>query len=222
MAGRIKASSLINNADELINLDDLEGDLLPAGGATDDVLAKTSGTDGDVNWDTLHAVARSGSYSALSGKPTLYPFTSVRKTADQTRSNTTSLVVDDILQFAMAANTKYTFRLVAYFDPGNTSAGFRFDHNGPASPTQVRIHRRHIVSGGGNYAGMVVDTDYLSTLGYVGFGSASGANGGIVLLDGIIHNGANAGQFQFRWSQHVEQVIGTIVRAGSYIEHSVS
>jgi len=48
---------------------------------------------------------------------------------------------------------------------------------------------------------------------------SASANGGIVRMDGIIHNGANAGNFNFRWAQNTSTALNTSVLSGSHISY---
>lgn len=49
----------------------LSNRVVPTGGTANQVLAKNSATDNDLKWVSLASVATSGSYSDLSGKPTI-------------------------------------------------------------------------------------------------------------------------------------------------------
>ena len=141
--------------------------------------------------------------------------TLVSKTADQSITSDNTLNNDSQLLFPMLANTKYQFKLEVFFDTG-TTPDFKWRHTGPASPTLVRIVERGSVPGSGtlsfNIATAYSTADNTLT-------SSSGTTGGYVSLEGIIHNGANAGDFHFQWSQNSSSVTATTVRAGSYIEY---
>ena len=53
---------------------------IPDGGATAQVLEKSSAANQDVRWATLHSVARSGDYNALSNRPGAIPAMSITDT----------------------------------------------------------------------------------------------------------------------------------------------
>lgn len=146
---------------------------------------------------------------------TLGLWSTVRKTADETISSDAVLGDDAVLKFAMLANTKYTFRARIFFDT-SAAADFKYRHSGPAAPTLVRIHRRELNSGGTADLASTVDTAYSSA--DIAITSVLGTDGGYIELDGIIHNGANAGDFVFQWAQNTSDASNTTVRAGSYIE----
>jgi len=145
-------------------------------------------------------------------------WTTLEKTADQTKTATTTLGADTILQFPMTANTKYTIRMEVWFD--TTAAGdFKWRHAGPTSPTLVRLRRQWIIPGGTAFAGIAVDTAFSAadlTL------TGTGTNGGFIMLSGVVHTGANAGTFSFQWAQNSSDAGNTIVRAGSYIDYAVA
>ena len=138
------------------------------------------------------------------------------KSLDTTRTTTTTLSADPDLQFSMVASAKYWIRLAVFFDT-TAAADFKWRHNGPASPTIVRLLRRWIVPGGTAEAGIAVDTAFsaadLAVL-------SAGINGGIVSLEGVVTNGLNAGTFSFSWAQNTSDAGNTIVRAGSTLEYA--
>lgn len=142
-------------------------------------------------------------------------WTCVIKTVDESRAGVNVPANDTHLKFTMAANTKYAFRMLAIIDaPTNASVRYRWE--GPAEPTLVRSQRKHVVSGGAGYAFVTVDT------GYSGSDSTmvSSANAaGSIELQGIVHNGANAGDFVFMWSQNSAGGGAVTVYAGSYVEY---
>ena len=141
--------------------------------------------------------------------------TLVSKTADQSITSDSTLNNDSELFFPMLANTKYQFKLEVFFDTGAVP-DFKWRHSGPAAATLVRIAERDSAPGSGTLSFSVataystVDNTLVTT---------SGTTGGYVSLEGIIHNGVNAGDFHFQWSQNSSSATATTVRAGSYIEY---
>jgi hypothetical protein len=142
-------------------------------------------------------------------------WTPVRKLTDQTKTGTTTLAADSALSFAMAAATKYVVRGRIFFD--TTAAGdFKWRHVGPASPTLVRVKRSSIDPAATAYGNIAVDTAYSAA--DITELSAS-TNGGFIEFEAIIHNGANAGNFEIHWAQNTSDGGNTVVRAGSYLEY---
>ena len=112
----------------------------------------------------------------------------------------------------MAANTKYAFRAQIFMtSPG--AADFDWRHVGPASPTLVRIFRKHFADGD-TVIGHALDIAYSAA----DILLAGPTMNGWIEMDGIIQNGANAGDFEFHWAQNVSNAGNTTVFAGSYLE----
>ena len=144
-------------------------------------------------------------------------WTTIEKTADQTRTATVTLAADSALAFSMAANARYLIRLEVWFDT-TSAADFKFRHVGPASPTLVRLQRQTIIAGGSAFTNVGVDTAFSAADVTV---NSINSGGGYVSINGIVHNGATAGTFSFQWAQNSSDAGNTIVRAGSYLEYSV-
>jgi len=140
-------------------------------------------------------------------------WTLVLKTADETINTDSALSADSALKFTMLANTKYSFRAVIYYTT-NALADFKWRHVGPAVPTKVTIRRIHFVPAGTSPA-HAVDTAYSSA--DVAMLAASGTEG-YIEMNGMIHNGANAGDFEFHWAQNTGHASDTTVYGGSFIE----
>jgi hypothetical protein len=136
------------------------------------------------------------------------------KSTETARRSTTTLTADADLKFEMEANVQYQFRAKVYFDSGSTP-DFKWRHNGPSSPTLVRINRRSWPCGASAWS-EAVDTAYSSS-DIVLDGSAS--TGGVIEFEGTITNGSTDGAFEFQWAQNTSDASDTKVLAGSYIEY---
>jgi hypothetical protein len=142
-------------------------------------------------------------------------FTGVKKTSDTTRTATTTLAADPALTFPVLANTTYAFRFLVWAD--TTAAGdFKFSVSGPASPTLVRMRRTSIAAGATAFGTIAVDTAFGVSVAVAG----TGTNGVCVEVAGTLANGANAGAVAFQWAQNTSDPGSTIVRKGSFVEHS--
>ncbi len=145
-----------------------------------------------------------------------YPWTEIVKSADQTKTANTTLATDSELSFTMAISAKYRVEMEVYFD--STAAGdFKWRHVGPTSPSIVRLSRRAIVPGAAvAFSSILVDLAFSAAdLPLV----STGTTGGVIYLEGIVHNGANAGTFGFQWAQNTSDAGNTIVRAGSILRY---
>lgn len=144
-------------------------------------------------------------------------FTLIKKTADQARPSSNALAADNTLVFPMLAGTKYIVRVRAFFDTGATE-DFKYGFTGPASPALIRMRRAAIIPGATAFLVSPVAVAYDAT----GIAlTGTGTNGGSIEMDGIIHNGPNAGNFAFAWAQNTSGAAQTTVRAGSYLEYQI-
>jgi hypothetical protein len=192
-------------------------------GGTDNRLLRADGTGGATAQSSAIAVDDSGNVSGVgtlaSGLITQSGVTlwqKAVKSSDESVISSTTLQNDDDLKFAMLANTNYRFRCFLLFDTGATG-DFKYRHTGPASPTRVRIKRSHVVGAGTAYAGIALDQAYSAA----DIAIAGAAGTGWVELEGMIQNGANAGNFQIQWAQNASEAVNTTVLQGSYIEWRV-
>ena len=140
--------------------------------------------------------------------------TRVTKTTSQTKVSDTTLAADTVLKVPIVANTKYYISGAVFWDTG-AAEDFKFDFNGPAAPTLVRVMRWGVLPGGAAVANVAVDTAY----NVLAFMNGASGNGGGILFYAIIHNGVNAGDLEFRWAQNVSGVTSTTVLAGSFIDY---
>lgn len=140
-------------------------------------------------------------------------WTIVTKTNDQSRASTTTLADDAALTFAVAASTKYRFRITVFYLT-NTTADFKWQLTGPSTPTAV------------HYVGYdTPDGDALNARGRTAFSSSisetsTGATGGSIIVTGILQNSTNAGTIVFQWAQNTSDPGNTTVQAGSFIEYA--
>lgn len=154
---------------------------------------------------------------AAAQRTTLGLWTTVIKPSDESRNTTAVLTADTDLKFAMAANTNYSFRARIYYETGAVE-DFKWRHVGPAAPTLVRISRWGIAPTATAFSLIANDSAYSAA----DIAVPAGAGAGYIMFEGIIKNGANAGDFGFSWAQNVSGGTATIVREGSYIEYMVA
>lgn len=167
----------------------LKGLVPPSGGGTTNFLRA------DVTW-----------------APTTGAWTTITKSIDETITTDITLSNDSELLFAMLANTTYRFRGRIYI---NYTAGgfFQSGITGPAVPTYVSIHSNEVLTGG---AAAFNETNALS---YALFANFASGSSGYIEFDGIVINGANAGNLAFQWAQIVASGSAT-VKKGSWLEYS--
>jgi len=142
-------------------------------------------------------------------------WTTVMKTAIETRNNTTTLTADSTLVLAMAANTSYAIRVDAFMDTAATP-DFKFRINGPAAPTRVRAFTLSYTGVSPAVGAARTESAYSATDNTMLATTAQ--NGGHIHIDLVIQNGANAGNFEFQWAQNTSDAGSTSVLPGSYLE----
>lgn len=145
--------------------------------------------------------------------PASVGWTTVSKSADESRASNTTLTNDTDLTFAMVANAEYRIRSHVYFATTAT-ADFKYFISSPASPTKVYIHWRTMAGTSSGTPTLLFEN------GLPGVGRALDGAGipGEVYVDVCHHNGANAGNWVWQWAQNTSDASNTTVLAGSYIE----
>lgn len=168
-------------------------------------LFMTGATGGDQGAGTLNATAlyQNG----------VRDWTRIFKSADQTGSNTT-FISDTELLFPILAATDYVFRGTMFYDTP-TAADFKTQFTGPASPTLANIGYITIPPGG-----TIVDIADKSSEAFSTSVQVTATTGtfGAIRFEGIIKNGANAGDVTMQWAQ-VANSGTTTLRKGSYLEY---
>jgi len=138
--------------------------------------------------------------------------TVVLKASDETVNNSNALQDDDDLVSAVAANTNYIFRFVLFFT-GNIAADIKFAITVPAAVTFLRWgsgQMKYNVDGYNISMSPVVAASGTSTP-----VASRGATEAQFIIDGVLSNGANAGNLQLQWAQNVANASDTQVLPGS-------
>lgn len=140
----------------------------------------------------------------------------ITKITDETTNTDVTLSNDAKLLFPVLANTKYWFKFRIHYDTP-TAADFKFDINGPGTPTLVDYITKVFAPGSVSpvhtrQTAFAVSIQVLETSGTRGY----------IEVDGILHNGANAGNVTFRWAQDTSNASNTTVRAGSRVEFGIA
>jgi hypothetical protein len=140
-------------------------------------------------------------------------FTLVKKTSSTSMNNNT-LAADPDLFFPMAANTSYTFTFTVYIQ-ASAAGDFKSRVTGPASPTSVFLSQAgHGTIGMSptNRIAQAYDSTDLAQTWTSDFVLR-------LLVNGIVQNGVNAGNLEFRWAQNTTSAGNpTLVLAGSTLE----
>ena len=134
------------------------------------------------------------------------------KLETETRNSTATVADDAELSIAVEASKLYLMRGFIVFSTA-TVPDFKFEIDGPASPTSVTVHGHY------NPVGSPTDTSFLDNAfntSYSVLGSSTGE--GVIHFDVRLDNGSNAGEVTLQWAQNTSDAGDTSVLAGSYIE----
>ena len=147
-------------------------------------------------------------------------WTTVRKVANEARVSSATLANDSALFASLSALTRYAIRLKVFFDTA-ASPDFKYALTGPASPTFVRVMRRHMppsAAPGTDNQTCALDLSYTSSVAVV----STGTTGGYIEMEAIVQTGAAAGVFAFQWAQNTANAAATTVLAGSRLEWALA
>ena len=193
----------------------LSGGLLLAGALDLGTNLINNLTDPSGNQDADTKAARDAAIAVHAALFTLHNKV-VRKAADgDPVNNSTTLVNDPELLFAIAANEVWEFELLAIIN-SSAVADIKFQFTGPAGSSIYRF----------NVGESAAATDFISAT--EPGGAAIDVRGqGIAMinaiLEGIIINGATAGNLQVQWAQNTAEVSDTKVLANSLlIAHKIA
>ena len=144
--------------------------------------------------------------------PTTYAtVSSVRKSADQTVTSSTTLVNDSQLKFAVAANETWIFQAWLYTYAADGTPDIKVTFTGPSGSTVFWSSSQ-----------VIFNAAAATTLTVVAPGATTGdlfvdSNLRAIQLYGTILNGGTAGDVQLQWAQNTSSANGTSVKAGSSI-----
>lgn len=133
------------------------------------------------------------------------PWQTIKKTASQTVNNSTVLVNDNAMCFAVSANTTYAARMHSLFS-GFATSQIDNSFSGPAAATTVSF--QYTLAFGPNSSG------FGTRLGDAI--SVDGTYTQVIIL--TVVNGVNAGTVCYQFSQTVAQANNTTVLAGSWMD----
>ncbi|KGQ19941.1 PE-PGRS family protein [Lysobacter dokdonensis DS-58] len=174
------------------------------GAGTAGQVLQTGGTSGDPSW-----VSPSGGM-----------WTAVKKTANTSRTSTTTLADDPHLSFACTSGTTYRVRVFVSYSSVSSTPDFKYNPAFSAAFTnEFTIRRQFLPVGtiGTDNEAVAVGTGIINSAG-VGV-TSSAAGQGFVHLD-LIFTASASGTFSFQWAQNTSDVTAVIVLAGSYLEYA--
>lgn len=162
-------------------------------------------------WAWLTRQQADARYQALSG------LAYARKTADNAAVNNSTVLVNDThLKFAVAANETWTFEIFVQHQ-GPVAGDFKCTVTGPAGSagawgalgpdTTLTASATPTAPGMWRRRGLGSDMTY----------GTEDTSGSWLLIKGIIRNGSTAGDLQFQFAQSVATVGNTLTAIDSYI-----
>jgi hypothetical protein len=156
--------------------------------------------------------------------PSAGVWTTVSKDTDEAITRTT-VAADSELTFHMLANTEYRIRLTLLVSAssGGASRGFKWRHAGPASPTRLALRWvvDRLASGITTAGAPSIDIAYSGSDITDNSVQSTGSFGLYIKLEGVVHNGANAGEFEIHTGS-VNSGDTQTVLAGSFLEYGVA
>jgi hypothetical protein len=186
-----------------------KGDLIVGTGSSA-FVRQGVGTDGQV----LTADSAQADGVIWSTPATGVTVKTVRKSADQSVTSSTTLVNDTHLKFAVAANETYIFQVWLYTYAADGTPDIKLTCAGPSGSTVLWSSSQVIYLSDGTPTLTTVQTSGAT-------GGASSlfvdANNRAIMLYGTIANGGTAGDLQFQWAQNTSSANSTTIKAGSSI-----
>ena len=181
------------------------GQLLIGSTSSDPVAASLTGANG------ITITNAAGSITVSGGRKT------IRKTADESLDTSETLQNDDALLFAVAANEVWHFEFVLFLTSTSSTPDFKCTFTKPTGASgrwgmlAISSNSTSVVAAT-DMAGASVDLDGATTL-------ACGVVANLVnmvILQGTIVNGANAGTLQLQWAQNTSNATAITVKTNSY------
>lgn len=139
-----------------------------------------------------------------------------RKTADQSVSNSTTLVSDSELKFIVTTNEKLDFKFVVFFNLAGTASGIKLAVNAPAGTvyfrTAIGIFNANIGSFASSALKITPDDPISIVLASTGNHYA--------IIEGCLENGPNIGYVGLRFAQNQSDNNAVTIKKGSLVNVS--
>lgn len=141
----------------------------------------------------------------------------VRKTADTSRSSTTTTTADPHLTVALAASATYIMRALIIYDAG-TTGDINLDWTIPTSAAGIWHgigYGRDITTDSTSGHTIRMNSNTVSQA--RSFGGVSGSDF-VVICNGLVRTSTTSGTYALEWAQAVSDATATIVRTDSFLE----
>ena len=177
-------------------------------------------TEGDLLYYTSSANARlaggtAGQWLQWNGTdPTWANQWQIVEQASNLSVTSNASLANSSLTFAVAANTKYRFRIYAFITCG-TTGGWQTLLTGPASPTALVVRETLSDSSNGTFTFTGTAFANMSL-------SEATVTAAEVELAGVLQNGTNAGSVTLQFAQKVSNGTASVLLAPSWLEWSAA
>ena len=131
-----------------------------------------------------------------------------RVTSTATVNNSTTLVNISGMSFAVVANGVYTFCFVIMGATTSTVSDWKFAVTGPAAPTSIRYGAKN------NQAPNQIVLSSFTSWTVQGY---AGTTEEVIVINGVLANGANAGTVQLQFAQAVANASNTTISVNSHV-----
>lgn len=162
-----------------------------------------------------------GTWATVSG--TSSPWTTLMCTADQTVTNSATLVSSTYMTLTTIANTNYHIRLRVFWNTTNATADFKYRVRHTGTTTRVRRLRTYTVASGTSATYPTASFDLAAQQMFDSTDqtlTATVAGNGIVYEDIIVQVGASGGTLDFQFAQNTQTSAQSVtVYEGSYMEY---
>ena len=135
----------------------------------------------------------------------------VEKPSDQSLSSNTTLTNDNNMAVTLAANEVWHFRWNVAFNEAGVNAGYAFSVGGPSAPTNVRFN---FTVWNGN-TGLAIDGNSITAFGTSVNLALANTGDHILLVEGTVENGSNAGSVVLQFAQKVSDSGAITIKRGS-------
>jgi hypothetical protein len=141
--------------------------------------------------------------------------TFVYRASNSSNKNDNTFASDDTLLFNVSASKIYSLRMVLHVATDST-ADFKYQFTGPASPTSMAYGSFHTSGAGASaFTASNVATSFSTA-----HSLSSCSNDNVIEINLILSNGVNSGTVTLQWAQNTTTGgTNTVVKAGSYLAY---
>lgn len=195
------------------------GGILPTASTAEPSSGGPGGVFYDSDTDTFRYFKADGTTKAnlldsLGGKTTF-----ARKSADSPpRASTTTLAADpDLAGMPVAASQVYAVRALIFYS-AHQDADLKLQFSAPSGASMI-WHGHCQATGTTGTGGLsIYDAQQLSTIYQPGGADTGNTTIMTLVVEGTLTIGGTAGSFGVSWAQSTSNAVGTILRAGSYLQ----